>query len=55
MSGNLASPCHSSTTVFATVCTNSGKTHTNQEVCKGLRNKTEVGIKLALFIATNMA
>jgi len=47
MSGNLASPCHSTMTVFATGCTHSGKTQANQEVCTGLRNKTGVGIKLA--------
>jgi len=41
-------------TVFATVVPDCGKTHTNQEVCKGLRNKTEIGIKFAQLLATHI-
>jgi hypothetical protein len=46
MSGNLASPCHSPMTVFATGCTHSGKTQANQEVCTVLRKKLELASSL---------
>jgi hypothetical protein len=53
MSGNLASTCHQPMTVFATINPDGGKTQANQEVCKGLGNKTGIGIKLAKSFATH--